>query len=65
MNFQLYIPFWANLGQKSQKKNYLKVGIHGILRMLILLLTFAFLISNEKSIFGQIWAKKVSRSTLK
>ena len=60
MNFYIQIPFWANLDQKN--KNYLsclKVGIHGTLSMLTLISTFVFLISIKKSIFGQIWAKKV------
>ena len=43
MNFQLYISFWANLGQKSQSCSFcLDVGIHGILRMLILIWRFVF-----------------------
>ena len=33
--------------------------IHFILRILILILTLVFWISNLKSIFGQIWIKKV------
>ena len=46
------IQFWANLGQKSQSCLFcLKVCIHGISRMLILISTFVFLISNWKSIF--------------
>ena len=47
MNFHLLIPFWANLDQKSQSCSFcLKVGIHGISRMLTLVSTFVFLISN-------------------
>ena len=52
--------FWANLGRKSQScLFYLKIGTNGISRILILIPTLVFWISNPKSIFGQIWAKKV------
>ena len=54
------INFWANLGRKSQSCSFcLKICTHGISRMLILIPTLVFWISNPKSIFGQIWAKKV------
>ena len=48
MNFQIFlIPFWENLDQKSQNCSFcLKVGIYGISRMLTLVSTFVFLISN-------------------
>ena len=53
------IHFWANLGRKNQScVFFLKIGMHGILIMLILIPT-AFWISDPKSIFGEIWAKKV------
>ena len=37
---------------------WLKIGTHGISRMLILIPTLVFWISNPKSIFGQILVKK-------
>ena len=37
----------------------MKIGTNGIWRMLILISTLVFWISNPKSIFRQIWAKKV------
>ena len=47
LNFKSQFPFWASLGQKSQHFSFcLKVRIHGISRILILILTFVFLISN-------------------
>ena len=59
-NFQLLFNFWTNLGRKSQSCPFcLRIGTHGISRMLILLLTLVFWISNSNSIFGQIWAEKV------
>ena len=59
-NFNPKIHFWANFGQKSQSCLFcLKIGTHGILRMLILIPTLIFWISNPYFIFGQIWAKKV------
>ena len=51
------IHFWANLGWKSPF--FLKIGTHGILTMAIFLPTLVFWISKPKSIFGQIWTKKV------
>ena len=54
------IHFWANLGRKSQSSLYwLKIGTNGISRMLILIRISIFWIFNPKSIFGQVWAKKV------
>ena len=54
------IYFWANLGQKSQNYAFcLKIGTHGISRMLILIPTLVFWIFNSNVLFGQIWAKKV------
>ena len=55
------IHFWANLGRKSQScPFFLKIGMHGILTMLILIPTLVFWISDPKSIFGKIWTKKVN-----
>ena len=55
------IHFWANLGQKSQSYQFcLKICTHGIWRMLNLIPTLVFWICNPKSIFGQIWTKKVT-----
>ena len=49
-----------NFDRKSQSYHFfLKIGTHGIWRMLILIPTLVFWIFNSKSIFGQIWAKKV------
>ena len=54
------IQFWANLGWKSQScPFFLKIGTHGISRMLILTPTLVFWISKLKSIFEQILAEKV------
>ena len=61
--FEISTPksiFWANLGRKSQNcPFFLKIGMHGILTMLILIPTLVFWISDPKSIFGKIWTKKV------
>ena len=47
LNFQLWIPFKANLDQKSQSCSFcLKVGIHPTSRMLTLISTFVFLSLN-------------------
>ena len=54
------ISFWANLGQKTQSCPFcLKIGIHGTLRMVILVPTLAVWISNPKSVFGKIWVGKL------
>ena len=54
------IRFWANLGRKNQTCLFcLKIGTNGISRILVLISTLVFWISNQKPIFGQIWAKKV------
>ena len=54
------IHFWANLGPKSQSCPFsLKIGSHGISRMLIFIPTLVFWISHPKFIFGKISAKKV------
>ena len=51
---------FKSFGQKSQScPCFLKIGMHGILTMLIFIPTLVFWISNPKSIFGQILAKKV------
>ena len=54
---------WAispNLGQKIQKCLFcLKIGTHGILEEVILDLDLDFQNPDTKSIFVQIWAKKV------
>ena len=60
LNFQSKIHFWANWGQKSQSCLFcLKIGTHGISRMLILISALAFWISKPKSIFGQNLAQEV------
>ena len=54
------IHFWANLGRKSQSCPFcLKIGTQSISKMLSLIPTLVFWISNPKSIFGQVWDKKV------
>ena len=53
------INFWGNLDRKSKKCPLcLKIGTHGISRMLILIPTLVFCIPNRKSIFCQIWPEK-------
>ena len=53
------IHFWANLGPQIQSCPFcLKIGTYGISRILILIPTLVFWISNFKFLFGQIWAKK-------
>ena len=60
MNFQPWIHFWTNLGQKSQSCLFcIKIGTHVISRLLILVPTLVFWISKPKSIFGQIWVEKL------
>ena len=60
MKFRSQNPFWPNLGPKSQSCHFcLKICTHGISKMLILIPTLVFWISNSNSLFGQIWAKKV------
>ena len=55
LNFLPEVYFGANLGRKSQSCLFcLKIGIWDILRMLILIATLLFWISNLESIFGQI-----------
>ena len=52
--------FCAHFGRKSQScLFFLKIGMHGILTMLILIPTLVFRIPNPKSIFGQIWTEKI------
>ena len=52
-------PLLVKFGPKSSKSFWLKIGTHGISRNLILILITVFWIAISKSIFGQIWAKKV------
>ena len=60
LSFEPKILFWTNLDRKSQSCLFwLKTGIHGISRMLILIPTTVFWIANPRSTFGQIWAEKV------
>ena len=60
LNLQLQIHFWANLGHKGQScLSCLKIDTWSMMRMLILIPTLIFSISNPKSIFRQIWAEKV------
>ena len=59
-NFDPTIHFWANLGPTIQTCWFcLKIGTNGISRMLILVPTLVFWISNPNFLFGQIWAKTV------
>ena len=60
LNFQRKNNVWPNLGQKSQNYSFwLKIGTHGISRVLIVISTFFSWISNENPYFGQIWGQKV------
>ena len=60
LNFKSYIYFWANLGQKSKSCLFCRtMGTQSMARMLILIPILIFSNSNPKSIFVQIWAKKV------
>ena len=59
-NLDPKIHFWANLDLKSGSCPFcLKIGAHSISGMIILIPTLVFWICNLKSIFGQVWAKKV------
>ena len=59
LNFRPQNPFFATLGRNSQSCLFCqKTDTHGISRMLIFIPTLVFWISNPKSIFGEIWAKK-------
>ena len=59
LDFRPQIHFWQNLGQKSQScPIWLKIGTQSVSTMLILIPTLFFSVSNPKSFFGQIWAKK-------
>ena len=59
-NSDLKIHFWPNLGRKSQSCPFcVKIGTQSISKMLILIPTLVFWTSNPKSIFGQVWDKKV------
>ena len=43
LNFQLYIPFWENLGKKNQSSPFcLNIGTHGIFSKLILIPALVF-----------------------
>ena len=56
-NSDTKIRFWANLGPKTQSCPFcLKTGIS---RMLVLILTLVFWISNPNFLFFHIWSKKV------
>ena len=58
----LKIYFGANLGQKIEICSFcLKIITNSIYTKIILTPTLVFKISNPKSIFGQIWAKKVTK----
>ena len=51
----------GKFGPKIQSCPFcLKIGTHGIWKMLILIPTLVFWISNPNFLFGQIWAKKVT-----
>ena len=59
-NSEPKIHFWANVSPKIQNCSFsLKIGTHGISRMLILIPTLVFWISNPYFLFWQIWAKTV------
>ena len=59
LEFRPQNPFVSKFGPKKSKLFFLpEIGPYGISRMLILIPTLVFSISNLKSIFGQISAKK-------
>ena len=68
LRFVKFRPQISSLGKfRSKNQSYpffLKIGTHGILKMLILIPTLVFWISDPQSIFGQIWAKKSKLSSL-
>ena len=60
VKFRPQIPSLGKFRSKNQSYPFFfKIGTHGILKMLILIPTLVFWISDPRSIFGQIWAKKV------
>ena len=59
LNFQPLIHFWANLGWKIQSRPFFsKICTQSISRMLILISTLVFWISNPNSTFEWIWGKR-------
>ena len=61
-NFNPKIQFQANLGPSIQSCLFcLKIGTHGISRMLILIATLVFWISNPNFLFRQICMPTVSQ----
>ena len=64
-NSDLKIHFWANLGPKIQSCLFcLKLGTHGISRMLIFIPALVFWISNSNFLFGIIWVQNSKLSVL-
>ena len=64
LKFRPQIHFWANLDPKTQSCSFcLKIGAYGISRMLILITTLFFWISNPNFLSGQIWTEKVKIGT--
>ena len=60
LNSEPKFHFWANSDRKSQICPFcLTIGTHSILRVLILIPTLVFWVSNPKPISGQIWAKRI------
>ena len=60
LKFQPQNPFLGKFRPKKSKLSVcLKIGTHGISRMLIFIQALVFKISKPKSIFGQILAEKV------
>ena len=60
MKFRPQNPFFGKFGSKKSKFYvFPEIGTHGILTIPILIPKLVFWISNPKSIFGQIRAKKV------
>ena len=59
LNFKMWIHFWANLDRKTEScPTWLTIGTQSVLAMLILIPILLLSVSNPKSIFGQVWAKK-------
>ena len=60
VKFRPQIPSLGKFRSKNQSYPFfLKIGAHGILKMLILIPTLVFWISDPQSIFGKTWTKKV------
>ena len=59
LSFQPWMIFWTNFWKIQSCSFWLKIGTHGISRMLILIPTIFFWIANPNSFLRQIWSEKV------